>query len=292
MKYIQLIRPHQWLKNIFIFLPLFFDKHLFDISYIIPTVITFVSFCFLSSSIYCFNDIIDYKADQLHPEKKKRPIASGKVSVFEGYIVMFVLLFLSIGILLIGGNEKKWSVLGVLFAYFILNIFYCLKLKQIAIVDVFIIATGFVLRVLAGGFSTGIVLTHWIVLTTFLLACFLGFAKRRDDLIINKDTGVIVRNNINRYSLDFLNLVLAVLASIIMVCYVMYTVSDEVISRMGSNYVSLTSIFVLAGIIRYLQLTLVDAKSGSPTDILINDRFIQCCLAGWIINFVIIIYLS
>jgi 4-hydroxybenzoate polyprenyltransferase len=125
---------------------------------------------------------------------------------------------------------------------------------------------------------------------TFLLALFLAFAKRRDDVVMYEETGVKARKNVDRYNLEFMNQTIGIVASIMMVCYIMYTVSDEVIARIGSHYLYITSIFVLAGIIRYLQVTIVDVKSGSPTKVLMKDRFIQTCVAGWMITFAIILY--
>ena len=186
-----------------------------------------------------------------------------------------------------GGNSKLY---GVIAFYIIMNIAYCVKLKQLAIVDVFIIAVGFVLRVIAGGFATGIHLSHWIVLMTFLLALFLAFAKRRDDVVMYEDSGVKMRKNVNRYNLSFMNQLIAVVGCLTMMCYIMYTVSPEVTSRFKSNYIYVTSVFVLAGIIRYLQITVVDVKSGSPTKVLMKDRFIQLCILGWITTFAIILY--
>jgi 4-hydroxybenzoate polyprenyltransferase len=164
------------------------------------------------------------------------------------------------------------------------------KLKQIAIVDVFIIAIGFVLRILAGGFATGIYLSHWIILMTFLLALFLAFAKRRDDVVMFEESGVMIRGNVNRYNLAFMNQVIAVVGTLTMMCYIMYTVSPETMERFQSSYIYTTSIFVLAGIIRYLQITIVDVKSGSPTKVLMKDRFLQACIIGWVLTFVVIIY--
>ena len=187
-------------------------------------------------------------------------------------------------------HETKWQVIGIIAFYYLMNIAYCIKLKQIALVDVFVIAIGFVLRILVGGFATGIWISHWIVLMTFLLALFLAFAKRRDDVVIYSETGVKARKNINRYNLEFMNQAIAIVASITMVCYIMYTVSDAVITRMKTPYLYATSIWVLAGIIRYLQLTIVDVKSGSPTKVLMKDRFVQACILGWILFFFIIIY--
>jgi 4-hydroxybenzoate polyprenyltransferase len=172
-----------------------------------------------------------------------------------------------------------------------MNLAYCIVLKHLAIVDVFIIAVGFVLRILMGGCATGIVVSHWIVLMTFLLALFLAFAKRRDDVVMYENTGIKARPNVNRYNLQFMNQSIGIVASITMVCYIMYTVSEEVIARLDSRYVYVTSIFVLAGIIRYLQVTMVDVKSGSPTKVLMKDRFVQLCLLCWVVSFAVILYL-
>lgn len=202
---------------------------------------------------------------------------------------MAVCVILSLALVaLIGRNSMLFLVIG---AYIILNIAYSLKLKHLAIVDVFIIATGFVLRVLAGGLATDIHITHWIVLMTFLLALFLAFAKRRDDVVMFESSGVETRKTASQYNLSFLNEAISIVASITMVCYILYTVSPEVVERFNSPYVYLTSLFVLAGIIRYLQITIVDVKNGSPTRVLLHDRFIQGCIICWIASFALIIYL-
>jgi 4-hydroxybenzoate polyprenyltransferase len=291
---LQLLRPHQWLKNLFIFLPLFFDRHLFEWNYFLPALVAFFAYCFAASSIYCFNDIYDVEADRLHPKKCKRPIASGAISKTMGYILMAASLLISLAILLmcqnlIGGG--KIYLLGILAFYYLMNLAYCIRLKQQAIVDVFIIALGFVLRILMGGVATGIYISHWIILMTFLLALFLAFAKRRDDVAMFEASGVKARKNIDRYNLDFMNQAISVVASITMVCYIMYTVSEDVVTRLGSRYVYVTSVFVLAGIIRYLQVAIVDVKSGSPTKVLMKDRFVQACVVGWLITFALILYL-
>lgn len=288
---IMLLRPHQWLKNLFIFIPLFFDQKLFDWNYLLPSIIAFFAYSFAASGIYCLNDLIDVEADRKHPQKCKRPIASGAVSkIMALFLVLLCILFSLMTICMLEKN-RMLMVAGIIGVYLIMNIAYCLKLKQKAIVDVFIIAVGFVLRIFVGGFASHIYLSHWIVLMTFLLALFLAFAKRRDDVVLYEDTGVVARKNVNRYNLPFMNQVIGVVSAITMVCYIMYTVSPDVIERMGSHYVYLTSIFVLAGIIRYLQITIVDVKSGSPTKVLMRDRFVQCCIAGWILTFIIILYM-
>lgn len=284
-----LLRPHQWLKNSFIFLPLFFAGQLLDWTYLYPTLVAFVAYSFAASAIYCFNDIWDMEADKLHPKKCKRPIASGRMSVRSGYLIMASCLLISF--LLLSKCERRSYLFAIVGFYLVMNIGYCVFLKRIALIDVFIIALGFVLRILVGGVVTGIPLSHWIVLMTFLLALFLAFAKRRDDVVIYEDTGVKARKNINRYNLPFMNQSISIIASITMVCYIMYTVSEEVISRIHSPYLYLTSAFVLLGLLRYLQLTVVDVKSGSPTQILMKDKFIQICILSWIAAFFVILYI-
>lgn len=290
--YIQLIRPEQWVKNIFVLMPLFFDKRLLDLDYLLSGLIAFFAFAFIASSIYCFNDIWDVEADRTHPTKCKRPIARGSISKSAGLITMFLCIFFSVGMFAIeyiikGACSYLWIIVAV---YFVLNILYTISLKEFAIVDVFIIAIGFVLRVVAGGVTCDIYISHWIILMTFLLALFLAFAKRRDDVVIYQETGKKTRKNIVRYNLDFLNQAITIVATMTMVCYVMYTLSEEVMDRMNSPYLYITSVFVLAAIIKYLQITLVDVKSGSPTKVLLKDHFIQFCIFGWLLIFFVILY--
>lgn len=290
---IQLLRPHQWLKNLFIFFPIFFNGKMLQREYVILGIVIFFSYCLAASGIYCFNDIYDAEADRMHPTKRKRPIASGAISKKKGYVIMSMCILCSLSLILFydWGTDKYLYLIEVVSTYFVMNIAYCIKLKQIAIVDVFVIAIGFVLRILAGSIATGIFLTHWIVLMTFLLALFLAFAKRRDDVVIYENTGVKIRKSVNRYTLSFMNQAISVVSSITMFCYIMYTVSPEVMERFHSSYVYLSCVFVLAGIIRYLQITIVDVKSGSPTKVLMKDRFIQLCIVGWLGTFVVLLYI-
>lgn len=290
----KLIRPHQWLKNLFIFLPLFFSGQLLRLDYIGIGCLVFLAYSLACSSIYCLNDILDRKADALHPVKKFRPIASGKLSVPAAWLLVIFLLLVSGGILwqMQPFIERKalFSAACLIGFYYGLNVCYCLWLKRIAVVDVLIIAFGFVLRILVGGTVMSIELSHWIVIMTFLLALFLAFAKRRDDVILYQKTGNKPRANIHRYNETFLNQVITVIVAVIIVAYIMYCVTPEVMERMNSQYVYATAVFVLSGLLRYLQLTIVDGKSGSPTKVLMTDHFLQLCIAGWMLSFVVIIY--
>lgn len=289
--YIQPIRPQQWVKNVFILAPIFFGGYLFDAAVWVQGIITFAAFSLMASSIYCLNDIKDVDADRLHPRKRLRPIASGQVSVQSAWYIFALLVIVAICIPLFCLKANPIATMLVILTYFLLNIAYCLKLKYIAIVDVFTIAAGFVLRLLAGGLAEQITLSPWIVLMTFLIALFLAFAKRRDDVIMNRRGDKVTRKNTLSYNLPFMNVTLGILASVTIVCYILYTVSPEVNYRFHTRFCYISSIFVIAAILRYLQISIVDESSGNPTKMMTTDRFIQVCAAAWILFFLFVIYL-
>lgn len=287
---IKIMRPKQWLKNLFVFVPAFFAGSISDAGDVLASLISFVAFSLAASAIYCLNDIIDVEADRRHPVKCRRPIASGRISVAEarGIMVFLVSASLSVTFLLVTGGM---AVAMVIMFYLLLNIAYCLRLKQYAIVDVCIIATGFVLRLLAGGFATEVVLSKWIVLMTFLLTLFLSLAKRRDDVIRMNETGKAPRKNTIRYNLTFINQAVTISATVTLVCYIMYTVSPEVGERTHTPYLYLTTVFVILGLLRYLQITVVDENSGEPTKVMLRDRFMQAVVLMWAMSFFVIIYI-
>ena len=286
----RLIRPKQWLKNVFVLVPIFFSGHLMDADCLYAGLGTFVAFSMIASSVYCFNDIIDVEADRRHPVKCSRPIASGAISLKQAYGLMALMLALSM-VALLFLQQHYWKVLLIILGYYVLNLAYCAELKQHAIVDVCVIAFGFVLRLLAGGFATGIVLSRWIVLMTFLITLFMSFGKRRDDVIRMNDTGEAPRKNTIRYNLVFIDQAITITASVTLVCYIMYTVSPEVISQLHTPYLYLTTVFVLLGLLRYIQLTVVDKRSGDPTKMMLRDRFIQIDVLLWALSFLIMIYI-
>ncbi|MBR1463506.1 MAG: decaprenyl-phosphate phosphoribosyltransferase [Prevotella sp.] len=287
---LKLIRPKQWLKNVFVFVPMFFGGSLLDSVDVIASVIVFFAFSFIASSVYCFNDIVDLEADRQHPVKCKRAIASGDVSVTQAYAIMALMLVLSLLTLLLL-RVNRVEVMMVILAYYLLNLGYCARLKQYAILDVCIIAFGFVLRLLAGGLATEIVLSKWIVMMTFLITLFLSFAKRRDDVLRMNETGEAPRKNTIRYNLTFINQSITITASVTLVCYIMYTVSPVVVSRVHTDYLYLTSIFVIIGLLRYIQIAVVDEKSGDPTKVMLRDRFMQLIVFLWAVSFLFIIYI-
>ncbi len=289
MKYIRLIRPSHWVKNMFVFMPLFFGHQLLNIPLLLNAMVMCVSFSFIASAVYCLNDIIDVEADRRHPVKCKRPIASGDVSVPMAYLMMLILIAMSISVLFLS-SVGVVSGICVIVAYLLMEIAYCLKLKRYAIIDVCMLSLGFVLRIIAGGVVTDIVISHWLVMMTFLLTLFLGIAKRRDDVLKMMSTGIAPRHNTKRYNLTFVNNAITITASVMLVCYIMYTVSPEVTENFHTRYLYLTSIFVLIGLLRYMQLAVVDEKTGDPTKILLHDRFTQLVVAAWGLTFLLIIY--
>ena len=291
INYIRLLRPLQWLKNIFVFAPIFFSNNLLKPEYFWPTFVTFASFCLISSSIYCFNDLKDVETDRLHPKKRFRPIASGKVSVRSGYAMMILCMIGALALLPLAQSSNTPYLYIIVLGYWLMNIGYCVRLKQYAILDVSIIAIGFVMRVLAGGLAADVWTSHWLVMMTFLVTLFLAFTKRNDDYRIYEQTGTKPRVSITGYNKTFINEATAIIASVTLVCYIMYTMSPEVIQRMGTRYVYLTSGWVLAGLLRYLQNMIVYGLSGSPTKSLIKDHFVQFCILGWLTSFFVIIYL-
>ncbi len=284
--YIALIRYHQYVKNLFIFLPLFFVGQFSNLDLLLNDIIAFVAFSFAASSVYILNDFLDIEEDKKHPRKKLRPLASGLVSKRSAFLIMGLMFFTAI--IIIGMLSLKACF--VLLAYVILNLGYCFYLKHIPIVDISIIATGFILRLFIGSIVTDVPLSNWIVIMTFLLALFLALAKRRDDVLLFMKTGTKMRKVIDGYNIQFIDNSMTIMASVIIVSYILYTTSVKVMERVQSEYLYLTSLFVLLGVLRYLQISIVENNSGSPTKIMLKDKFIVLTLLGWALSFVFIIY--
>ena len=287
---LRLTRPKQWIKNFFVFIPMFFGGELVDTHSLWLTAITFVAFSLVASSIYCYNDIVDVDADRQHPVKCHRPIASGALSVRMGYMLMIMTFVLGVAVMFLLPPEVKSQVMAVVIFYYVLNLSYCSKLKQYAILDVCIVAFGFVLRILAGGFACELALSNWIVIMTFLLTLFMSFAKRRDDVLRMNETGEAPRKNTVRYNLTFINQAITITASVTLVCYIMYCVSPEVAERFETPYLYLTFVFVLLGLLRYIQIAVVDQKSGDPTKVILRDHFSQVVVVAWLLTFLLMIY--
>jgi decaprenyl-phosphate phosphoribosyltransferase len=283
---ITLIRPKQYTKNIFILLPLFFAGKITNTELFLDGLIAFAAFSLSASAIYILNDYKDIKSDQKHPKKKNRPLASGLVDKNLALSLMIILLIA--GFLLM--STVSMNSLIVLCAYVILNISYSFKLKQIALLDVTIIATGFVLRLFAGSFAYDVQLKIWIVIMTFLLALFMALAKRRDDVLILSKTGKKMRKSIDGYNLQLIDGTMLVMSAVVIVAYIQYATSQEIIEKFQNENLYLTTLFVIFGIMRYLQITFVEKKSDSPTEIILKDKIIQINCLFWVLSFMWIIY--
>lgn len=283
------MRIQQWVKNLAIFLPLFFGAKLFDHYLLLKSLHAFLGFSFVASAVYILNDLRDIEHDRQHPEKRNRPLAAGKISKNEALIIIITALVLGLFFIwTIPNNHLIFSLIGL---YFGLNILYSFWLKKVALIDVCIIALGFVIRIFVGSASTGIFLSHWIIVITFLLALFMAFGKRRDDLILLSTSGVKARSNLDGYNLDFINAAILMSAAVVVVSYILYTTSADVIARTG-QHIYVTSFFVVLGMLRYLQLIYVYDRSGNPTKIFLSDRFLQIVMLAWLVCFGSILYLK
>lgn len=283
---LKLIRVHQWTKNLFLFAPLFFSGQILHIEKLTSAILGFFCFCGIASSVYIINDLMDYEKDKTHPSKKNRPIASGEIPKLHAIILFF---FLIINVFIFSFQLNVFFFLVILF-YFTLNILYSFGLKHISLVDTFIISIGFVLRVSAGGVLTNVPVSHWLYIMTFLLALFIAIAKRRDDVLILNQTGSEMRASIKGYNLEFITSTISILCATLIVSYLLYITSNEVVARFEGKHPYISTIFVILAILRYLQITLVLEKSGSPSKILLKDVFIQVVILLWILFFITIIY--
>ena len=286
--FFSIIRPQQYIKNLFIFLPIFFVGEITDIQLFSKAFLAFIAFSLSASGIYILNDYKDIKEDRRHPKKKKRPLASGLISTNES--MTFMILLFIFGFSLMAYISLK--ALVILSIYVILNISYSFKLKQIALLDITIIAIGFVLRLFVGSFVTQTSLTMWIVIMTFLLALFLALAKRRDDILLLNKTGKKMRQSIKGYSLQLIDGTMMVMASVVIVVYILYSTSQEIIDKCQSEYIYLTALFVIFGVMRYLQITFVEKHSGSPTEVLLKDKLTAINILLWIVSFIWFIYMT
>jgi 4-hydroxybenzoate polyprenyltransferase len=286
--YVQLARPHQYMKNGFIWLPLFFGYNLAEPHAVLNTFWAFLVFSLTAGSVYVLNDIRDIHEDRNHPRKKGRPLASGALSITNAVVFLIILLAVSFSIAV---TALPKNFLWILSGYILLNIAYSFYLKHVAIVDVVCIATGFVLRVFAGGLVSAIPISHWIVIMTFLLALFLALGKRRDDLLLSAN-GCHTRKCLDGYNLEFVSLSMVLMTSVVIVAYIQYCVSPEVIQKHGTHDLYFTSFWVIVGLLRYLQITFVEERSGSPTLVLLKDYFLWVVIAGWAITFYWLLYVA
>ncbi|MEE2787664.1 MAG: decaprenyl-phosphate phosphoribosyltransferase [Myxococcota bacterium] len=288
MNHLRALRPHQWVKNAFVFAPLVFSRNLTNPDTVLSSLLAFAAFCLSASAIYLINDIADYERDRVHPKKKNRPIASGAISrgVAGAMAVVIGPLGLSLAYWL---NVRTGATLTV---YVVMNLFYSFKLKHVVLLDVFIIAAGFLLRVSIGAFAITVGISPWLLLCTFFVALFLAFCKRRHELISLGAEAAAHRGILAEYSTPFIDKMVSALASMTVMSYALYTIDPAVIARLGTDGLIMTLPLVLFGVFRYLYLVHQRQQGGSPTEIVLKDRSVQAIVFIYLAISVCCIYFN
>lgn len=280
------MRPQQWVKNLLVLAPLLFAHQLFAGVALARAFAAFGLFCLVSSSIYLLNDIKDATQDRLHPRKRLRPIAAGQLSAAAGVVATIVLLLGALA----GGVWLSPAFAALLATYWAMNYLYSSWLKHQVILDVFVIAGGFVLRVVGGGVAIGVPISDWLLICTTLLALFLGFSKRRHELGMLGTEAVSHRQVLSEYSRAFLDMMIGVVTASTVMSYALYTVSEETVRKFHTRALLLTLPFVLYGIFRYLYLVYHRSEGGDPTQTLLSDRPTLVNVVLWAIVATCIIY--
>lgn len=283
----KLIRPKQWIKNAFVLAPLVFSREMFEARPLLATLRASIAFCLTASCIYIINDISDVESDRAHPEKRNRPLAAGTISHSQAYMLLAVLATLTV--LVVFDMPGRFQL--VLAAYSVMNLAYSAKLKDIVLLDVFIIAAGFMLRVLGGAFAINVQVSSWIVLCTLFLSLFLGFAKRRGELLV----GHQVRSGAERkvlvsYRVGFIDQMLTIAAAGTVISYALYTVAPRTIEIFGTEKMIYTTVFVTYGMFRYLYLIHMTDSTENPTNAVTSDIPIIAVTVLWILTCVTLIY--
>ncbi|MFH2035906.1 MAG: decaprenyl-phosphate phosphoribosyltransferase [Candidatus Zixiibacteriota bacterium] len=284
---IKLFRPSQWIKNSVVLAGLIFSGEAHISSQVLTAVYAMFAFCLLSSTVYALNDIIDRKRDRLHPLKKNRPIASGKVSLSTAVISMIIIGIAGLTIAYFINS----AFLLISASYIVLNIFYTIKLKNLVIIDVMTIAGGFVLRAVGGAVAINVEISGWLLITTFVLALFLGLGKRRHELIYLESEAAAHRSILEKYSTYLLDQLIGVVTASTVITYLFYTLSPDVSQKLGTNYLYITIPFVIYGIFRYLYLVHKEEKGGSPTRLLLTDLPLLMDVLLWLGSLIIILYI-
>lgn len=285
--YFKLLRVPQWIKNFFVFVPLIFSRQLFNLHDLKEVLLGFLLFCFTSSIVYIFNDVIDAESDRQHPEKKNRPIASGNVNPAFGIIVAFILFVITV-ILSLGVNL---SFILLLASYLILNILYSFSLKHIVLLDIFSIAAGFMLRVIAGAVIINVEISSWLILTTMFISLFLAIMKRRSELnYVIEDENKMSRKVLSQYSIKFTEQIASIAASGVIICYALYTVSERTITIFNTDHLIYTLPFVVFGIFRYMYLVFIDKKGDNTVLILLTDIQMIINVFLYVLTTIYIIY--
>jgi 4-hydroxybenzoate polyprenyltransferase len=280
------MRPHQWVKNLFVLAPLLFGMKLGEPSSVFRALAATLAFCLLSSGMYLVNDIVDVEADRAHPEKRLRPIPSGALSARVALLATLLLLAAAFAISVALGI--KFLLLAI--AYCVVVLGYSLAFKQAIVLDAMLIATGFVLRVVGGAIAVSVYPTHWLIVCAFLLALFLAFSKRRQELVMLSTGAGQHRSVLGQYTVSYLDRANNILLGVTIVCYALYTVAPETVTRFGTDKLIYGSAFVIYGLLRYLALLQDGNNGGNPSKMLIKDKPLLVAVAGWAIYNGLIIY--
>ena len=281
-------RPHQWVKNLFVLAPLLFGRKLTDSAAVWDAIIALAAFCLLSSAVYIFNDWWDAEDDRAHPEKRNRPISSGllPVSIALGAAAALAILGLTLAIAI----GPQFAGIGLLYA--VLMAAYCMWLKRMIVLDAMTIAGGFALRVVGGAVAVDVAATHWLIACTFLLALFLAFSKRRQELLTLENGAGNHREVLGHYSLRYLESVINIVIGASIVCYALYTVAPETVARFGTDGLVYGTAFVVYGMLRYLALINDPTKGGNPSKLLLSDLPLLLTLVAWALYNAAVIYRS
>lgn len=276
--WLALFRPYQWVKNGFVLVGLLFSHRWGEVALLAQVGLAFAAFCLVSSAVYALNDVFDREADRHHPRKRSRPVASGAITPRAALAGSGLLV--TVALLLAG--TVSWTVFALVLVYGVLNLGYSLGLKNIAVLDVFLIATGFMLRLLAGTIGVGIPPSQWLVLCGLMVTLFLGFAKRRAETLSAGDSPGAQRRSLDDYTPALLDSMITVSASGVIITYSLYTVSPETIAQHGTDQLVLTLPFVLYGMFRFLFLLHARGGGGDPTRDVLGDWHLRVAAAGWV----------
>ena len=282
---LRLMRPYQWVKNLFVFTGLLFGHAWHDPHLVIQAVIAFSAFCLLSSAIYTINDIVDIEHDRLHPKKTRRPLASGAVSASAA--AMLAALLAVAGLVL--AYAASPIVLAILLGYGLMNIAYTLRLKHVVILDVFIIATGFMLRILAGTLGIGIPPSKWLLLCGLMVTLFLGFTKRRAEIFALNEDKANHRKVLEHYSPVLLDKMIGITAAGLIMSYSLYTMNADTIRIHGTDNLIYTVPFVMYGVFRYIYLLHHQSRGGDPSHDLVRDPHLLIVVGAWLVTTILLI---
>jgi len=282
------MRPYQWTKNLFVLAPLLFGRKFSQPVALVQGLIACGAFCLLSSAIYILNDIVDAPKDRLHPQKRDRPIARGALPVSAALTAFCVLSAASFWLAAV----VSMSFLLLAAGYSVLMIAYTVGLKRAIVLDAMILASGFVLRVVGGAVAAEVQATHWLIACTFLLALYLAFVKRRQELLVLSGTAFQHREVLGKYSVAYIDRVNNILMGATMVCYALYTVAPDTTARFGTDVLIYGSVFVVYGLFRYMALTESPAHGGDPSKLVVRDVPLLVAILGWLVYNAAVIYRS